>query len=417
MAALVGAAGLYGCTLLFPVSGLSNGGPAQPVTVAPTGMVGAPTGDAQQAHAFWAAAAQEWVVVYVDDSDPMSLQSIVSSDFKVWNAGASQAIHGPIIDGRDFSVAYRALGGGQGGPPTDVVHVSVSERAGNASRLHEHDRAHFDGMAGNIVIDGTVSFKGTSSPQPELDPDAPSTAITRAGLIVDMTSWNDDSGGGAGDPFAFVSTSPDPGSGAWPLGFDPGTDLQPMVTASVNSRIALPLDSGDVLAFWDKGDQALPTNVYWARYQAGTWSPFDAVFDDTEHAAEEHDDWSVVRRLDSDVHAVRRTKAGVFEHLQFNGTVWNSGAPIPAIDAVPGGGVVLTSDGSSVSLFVLSSENGNPIQSSTWKGSWSDWKIRVEPGAARSYLTAAQTPPDKVALFWTEATGSGNVIEGALLTP
>jgi hypothetical protein len=418
-AALAGAACLFGCTVIFPLDGLTGGGtvaPTQPVLVVSAGMVTAPTGNAQQVHAFWAANAKAWVLVYLADSDPMALHTASSPDFATWTTSTiTQPVHGSIADGRDFSLAAKNIAG------TDVVHLVVSEKNG-AQRQHEHARGHVDPKSADLGIDGYVQFTFTTLAQPALDPDGPSTAVTVDDHVVELSSWYDDGDGGAGDSFGWVSTDPDPGSGAWPMGFDQGTELQ-MVHLFVNSRAAVALGSGDVLALWDKGDQEpTPTNVFFSRFQGGMWTPFDAVFDDSEGADMDHDDWGVARRQDDDVHAVRRTRSGEFEHRRYNGMAWTTGEPIPNIKdsgkdvgAIDGGGLVVTTDGTTVTLFAIAASGGNPIEATTWKGSWGDWRVVVGPGGNRSYLSAAQGPSGRTGLLWTEGTPNGTFIEAALV--
>ena len=428
-AALALAAGLYGCTFLFPLGDLTGSTPvAQPVIVAPAGRVNAPTGNAQQAHAFWASAANEWVLMYLDDSDPTTLQTVASADFGTWNTlPSTQPFAGPIVDGRDFSIGTASIRG------ADVVHLAISEEA-NGTRQHEHARAHFDPSAGVVVDSPVVMFQGTGLTRPGLDPDGPATALTIDDHVVDMSSWIDDGasdGGGAGDPFAWVSNAQDTGNGNWQADFGLGTELQ-MVTLFVNSHAVVPLDNGDVLAFWDSADQQpLPTNVFWSMYQAGSWllpGPDQSVFNPQEAAAEDQDDWAVVDRSGGEVHAVRYTHAKVFEHQQFDGSGWVAREPIPgildekrnAVGAVsPQGGLVMTSDGTYVHLFAISGARGNPIVSTTLRGGWTEWRPVVAAGATRRYLTAAQSSASssEVALFWTEDTGNGSFIEGALVTP
>src|SRR5579862_1124964 len=105
-AALALAAGLYGCTFLLPLGDLTGSTPvAQPVVVVPdAGMVPAPTGNAQQVHAFWAGAAKQWVLVYLDQSDLTKLQVTASPDFVTWNQLMPAPFSGPIADGRDFGL-------------------------------------------------------------------------------------------------------------------------------------------------------------------------------------------------------------------------------------------------------------------------------------------------------------------------
>jgi hypothetical protein len=421
MAALVGAAGLYGCTLLFPVTGLSDGAPAQPVVVAMTGTVTAPTGAAQQVHAFWASGAGEWVVAYFDDTDPMSLKSVTSKDFSTWTAGTPQPItctssscaQLSVADGRDFSLDYKAIAG------VDVVHAIISGQAGSL-RQHNHLRAHVDPMAG-LVVDGTVEFNGTTLDQGGLDPDGPATAITEDNHVIEMSSWYDDGDGGGGDSFAWVSTSPDPGNAAWPMDLGTAAKLE-VVSQFVNSRAVVPRGGSNVVALWDTADQVpLPSNVHSAVYDGTGWSMPVSVFPDDEGASEDHNDWAAALPEGGAVHAVRRTHAGGFEHRQFEDPTWSVGAAIPeTIDGNPlttvsDGGVVLTAVGKGLCLFVISNDDGNPIDMSTWDGAaWSDWRVVVATGESRHFLTAAQSPPSgTVALFWTESSGGANVIEAA----
>jgi hypothetical protein len=120
--------------------------------------------------------------------------------------------------------------------------------------------------------------------------------------------------------------------------------------------------------------------------------------------------------LNTSVHAVRHTAAGAWEHRVWSGAAFADGSTMPTLDMPAGAGAVVLCDASSVRVFAIAPDAGNPVDATQWDGtSWSAWKEVVAPGAPRSYLSGSITPGGQVALVWTEASDGGSLIAGALV--
>jgi hypothetical protein len=389
--------------------GASAGAPVSIVTV---GAVTAPSGAAQQGHLAWTAGTQQWWLFYADATQPAVLQSMSSADFVTWSSGTTLTLPGPPSDGRNFA-AWAGTAAGQ-----DVVHIGVSVVVSDTDRRHLHVRAR--PTASGLVFDPIVVLGTPYLNLPGLDPDGPATALASDGTLVDTSAWFEGPDGGpTGNEYEWSSTEPDPG-GAWTAAFGAADQIE-QVAGYVNARDVVPLPGGSLMALWESGDvDPDPTNVSSSVGSPTQWSPSALVF---EASTQDPNDWSACN-IGTTLHAVRHTSAGAWEHrvwsgaLADGGAVFVDGGTIGALATPAGAGVVVLCDATTVHVFAIAPDSGNPIQTTQWNGtSWSAWANAVVAGAQRAWLTGTITPSGRIALAWTETTGSSVAIEGALVAP
>lgn len=380
-------------------------GPAAPVTIADVGAVAAPSGHAQQGPLVWLSGAQAWWLFYESAASPTTLATLASSDFQTWSPVGTITLPGPPTDGRNIA----ALAGAAGGE--DVLHVAVGVVVAPNDRRHLHVRAH--PLTGMLQFDAYDELGTTSFASSNLDPDGPATALGSDGTVLDTSGWYQvpDSGATANE-FAWLTTSPDPG-GAWIPTWGAVASVE-TVPQYVNARAAVALPGGSFMALWEAGDaEPDPTNVHFALLSSGQWSAAGNVF---AASPQDPNDWGACL-LNTSVHAVRHTSSGAWEHRVWSGAAFADGGTMPKLDMPVGAGAVVLCDASSVRVFAIAPDAGNPVDETQWDGtSWSAWKEVVAPGATRSYLSGAITPDGQAALVWTEGSDGGSVIAGALVS-
>ena len=384
------------------------GGGLEPSLLAHTGGTYA-TGDAQQVHLVYATHARLWWLFVADAATPNAIGTRSSDDFVTWTAGPALTLPaGHDGDGRNFSVAYADRNG------RDVVHLSISLRPDKADFRHYHARAAIDGA--QLAFEGPDLLDEVPANDDTLVPDGPSTAVASSGIVVDTSglSMKDDGGTGYGNEYAWRSTASDNGAPTWKAAWN-ARDIVEVVPLVSNARALVPFASDSVLAMWEKADvEPNPTDVRFSRIVGTTWSASGNVFGRSDPL--DKNDWSVWRVTDTEVHAVRRSLAGAFDHRIFDGTKWQGGAQIARDPGVAGTGLVLVGRAGGVTLVQIGSDAANSLRTSTFaNGAWSAWTTLLGTPAARTSLTRASTT-GPAALVWTETKpGAGQDIAGLLL--
>jgi hypothetical protein len=412
------------CSLFTNLDGLGSGDSSVPIdaagdqasdapttadggtTIVSVGVVPDETGNVQQTHVVWAAQSQRWVLFYIRDTLPTQVLTMFSPDFASWTPGQTLSLPHTIASvGRELSVAYRAIGG------HDVVHVAMSHEIASNERRHTHARGVVQGDTISFTTPEEVSLAGNNITG--VDPDAPATIVTTNGTVYDATGFV--AYGDAGSYYnanLFVAKNPDDGtsatftSGGWTK-----IDLE-LTKRHVNSRAFVEVQ-GIIAAFWDSADvKPSPTDVHGA-VDFGTWSAPSSLFADAGGGGMNENEWSVTA-VNTQAHAVRMTTAGVFQHL-LGSPALGPGGTVPAIAASPTGGVLLLSNGSAPTLYVLATDNS--IQATTYQASaWSSWTVVVPATTAgRAYLSGYSDNASHRALVWTQVGPGGYEIDGVAL--
>jgi hypothetical protein len=413
--ALVGVSTCAGCALLIDLSSLgshsdagasdaSSDAPldgANPVSVIVTvGNVPQETGTAQQQHLVYASHSARWWLFYLDESAPTTLDAIVSSDFSVWTPVAGRALSLTMDnEGRNFSVAYGDLGGG------DVIHGINSHFVAGTTEDVRHARMTID-QATPTYIPGD-DFATASPFDSNADPDGCVTAIGTDGFIYDSTGWRlptnhadffrsttADTGGSSTTTIAHAFYAMTPGS-------------------YVHNRAIVPTVSANMLGFWPTMETTKDTgNVYFVNTSAP--ATIATVFPGgMGTATQSANDWNVCAVKPNDIHAVRRKLDGgkndTFDHVAMsNGTTWASAAAIANDPGKYDSGVVMVSNGTTILLVTIASDAANSVRATKWDGvSWSSWQTLLGTTATRTNLsgTGCGTSAEG-AVVWTEAVAS-----------
>jgi hypothetical protein len=400
-----------------------------PTTLAASANVPTQTGHAQQRHIVFASASARFFVFYLDDASQTSLKVRSSADFETWRDEAPLALlDGHGNEGRNFSVATRAIGG------IDVFHVILALHPVTVDKdVHRtyHARARvvsggaFAWAGTSLLTDINVQLDRWGPAIKQCDPDGPDVTITKNGVVSDITGWQawPDS---QCDANVFVSPNVDTGGSVWipDFPFHPTFYMQNEHTSNVHSLTSLP--SGDIVAmFGNGGTEEAPTNVAWSRSRAGgiddagadadaeatTWPRGRDVFGDA--GTQSRNDWSQCVLEDGILHAVRRIPGDTdaIEHRRHDGTQWSAGGVIPAASGGRGRGIVLVSRGTTMKMLKLADDGR--VQSLAWDGSaWeTDWQTAVPADQTRQWLSGSGCGGEPV-VIWTEGPPGSERIVG-----
>jgi len=375
--------------------------------IALAGSVSSATGKAQQTHVFYAPASQTWWLFFLDGGDPNVMKTRFSKTFDSWSDGPKLTLPIPHDgDGRNFSVVSKTIGG------ADVLHLALGLRVSASERRHYHVRAT---LSPALAFGPPVLVRTLVHDEPKLDPEGTVSALAQDNALYDMSPWTPDNldagidvSGGLGNANAWRSTDD---------GMSFALEHIERVSEYVNANAFVPLSSGEALAFWEAGDKEPDaSNVRFSR-RTSTWSGPSSVFD--PDATQSDNDWNVVRVRDNDVHAVRRTSAGAYEHRRYDGNAWSPGNAIPASSAKFGSGIFLATDSKDVMLYAIAADAASTVVTTRWNGTaWSMWSAFVvgvtDVPAARNFLSGWSDGAGKVALIWTQTSGGAFEIDGVV---
>lgn len=317
--------------------------------------------------------------------------------------------------GRNIAVGYANIAS------TDVVHIR-SYNGGN--NVYDHIRATITGAttitwgawvagaAGGSTVQGTH----ISGPVLGIYSNAGSYYI-HATQEKNARAW------------ANTSTTADTGS-AWTSGWATEVDWDQTATlgdSSIQNNIfgIADLGAGTALAV-SQLPAAFPntTGVDWAKSNSsGVWSAGSqaAIFTDT--STQDQNDWGVVGRTTSDVHAIRRTAATTFEHQRFNGTSWSTGDTIPSASLaghLAGSGVFMATDGTFVWAFIIDTDANNSVKFTKWTSGtgWSAWVTLPTNANVKHFISGYQlVASTQINVIWTENTSTPWQVDvGSFLT-
>jgi hypothetical protein len=384
---------------------LGDGGDPS-IVIAQVGGIATATGNVQQQHLVWAQVSKQYVLFYITDADTTHLRTRITSDFTQWKDGPALALpytHGN--DGRELSVAYANLAN------VDVVHVAMSHEISNGNRRHTHTRA--------VVAPGTITFgtpedvtQTSVAPTTAVDPDAPATIVTTAGVVMDATGWAAiaDAGGSAFNSNVFVANGVDVGTSFASNGWTQ-MDLE-VDKRHVNSRELFEAN-GTVRLFWDSADtKPNPTDVRMSTFKNNVWSAPISVFGEAIDAGESEDDWCATQlggALPFD--AIRQTASLGLEHASGSST-FSPSFGLPPIQRAPGSGLAcVVTGGKTVATIAL---DGTVAVTHAANGAFDPWSTIVPTQRARAYLTLTPGGNNQVAILWTQVGAAGYEIAGVL---
>ncbi len=379
----------------------TEAGPPPPATVvlASAGSVAAPTGNAQQTHLVYAVHSQRWWLFTIDSTDVNALRTYSSADFTTWVAGASLVLPLPHPnDGRGFSVAYADVGG------TDVVHIAFSGRNSATDRRHLHARATIS--AGAIAF-GTPQEIVAIADTAAVDPDGCATVIAADGHVMDFTGWAPYGGSSTqtGNHCGYLASNIDTGA-TWTTGFGARTDIA-IANKTINARVALPTTGSQLVTLWETADvEPAPANVGWAQWNGSAWSIAGNVFAVGQSLG--YNDWAVTRLSSGEIHAVRRTSLGAYEHRKLVTSTWTDGQPIAAQPGAANGGLVLLSLGTHMLLATIGADAATSVNVTTWDGAtWGAWSAIESTALVRTFPSGHASAAGGAALVWTEQVAGG----------
>ncbi len=398
-----------------------------PTTILSSVGIATETGNAQQQHLVFATNSQRWWFFYID-ADPMSLHASWSVDFATWTDATALTLpmgHGG--EGRNFSIAYKNFGG------RDVIHAATSLHD-DPKRIVWDTRATISGakitwetssevhdLDDLDEVDGGLAPAGSQGGD-SCDPDGPSVTIAPGGTVTVATSWVAVPGCCYCDSNFATSLSPDNGT-TWDAGFQLPL-FHITVPGTTSARQVVALSSGNLLGGWETADNIPPSDVTWGATSAGAWVPEDQ--DDPNYwvfpqpnvmQVQEKNDWSFCRISDNAIHAVHRkyalladaapTQSRVFEDYVFDGSSWTFDSTLADDVGIPGSGVVLVTNGTSLLAAAIAQDGSDSIRYATWtSGTWSAWSSLVGPdggAATRAYLSGSGCDdPGHPAIVWTE---------------
>lgn len=376
--------------------------PPSTVVLALGGAVVAPTGNAQQTHLVYAVHSARWWLFTIDD-DTTSLRTYSSADFVTWTANTPLVLlHTHANEGANFSVAYADIGG------ADVVHIGFSHRKADDDLRHLHTRAVISGVA--IAYGAQDEIEKVGDPL-LLGADGCSTVITQDGHVMDLTGWAPYGGlpNSTGNACSYSGLNVELGTG-WTPGFGTRKDIV-AETRIINARIGLDMGGAEVVSLWEGAEvEPNPTSVQWARWNGTTWSTAGAVF--AAAAPTAANDWSATRLSSGEVHAVRRTIAGAYQHRKLVGTTWSNGQTIPAMPGIANAGVVLLSLGPRMLLATIGADVNASVNVTTWNGTaWAAWSTVEGSLATRGALAGHASAAGGGSLIWSEqAVGATKVM-------
>jgi hypothetical protein len=383
--------------------------------------VDAATGHGSQTHLVYAERSHEWWLFHDPGQDTMSLATARSADFATWTTGGSRFLpSGHSGDGRDLSLAYRALG------DQDVVHITQAYTPPAGAWGRYHLRATLG--AGKISFDDPeiVDQGGFTVP------DGTATTILPNGLVVDGTGREVTPPElpiycASGDLIVYTSDVMDDG----------GTDFSHVTFSEkvlwcLNRTVCMArqlLALGDRAVYLGANGEP-PSNVLAdVRTSQGTWLPLEPYGQDAgavqppevfvDDIQMDRNDWTAAVFADA-VHAVRRINKD-FEHrimsIGPSGAVWSSGGGVPPQPTPSGSGLVLAPYGDSLVLLALSSD-GHLVYTvyDPTSSTWAPWTPLCTVPAGASYLSGfAPESGAKPAVIWRQPAGADYGIAGALL--
>jgi hypothetical protein len=415
-----------------------------PVSIVSTG-VSTESGNAQQQHLVFATNSQRWWFFYID-ADPTKLKARWSIDFVTWTDDAALTLpigHGG--EGRDFSVAYKNIGG------HDVIHAATALHDAPVRQVWDtratitgptitweapslvHDYDDLDNIDGGLTEAGSQADYGC-------DPDGVGVAIGASGRVYIATSWVTVPGCCYCDSNFGTSLNVDDGT-TWDAGFQSPL-FHITVPGTTSARQVLALSTGEMIGGWEVADNDPPSDVAWGGTAGGAWNPNDSddmsfwVFPQPQYASypqvQEKNDWSFCRIDDNDIHAVHRKYVllgdgsvtpvnSVFEHYRFDGAGWTFQSALADDPGIPASGVTLVTNGTSLLVAAIAQDDYNSIRYATWNGtSWSAWSslVGADAGAAtRAFVSGTNcADPEHPAILWTEGAGAPYQVIGVPVT-
>ena len=388
------------------IDGSADGGTfPQSSVIVTVGNVPQETGTAQQHHLVYTEHGGRWWLFYLDESAPTTLDAITSTDFITWTPADGRALSLTMAsEGRNFSVTYGDLGGG------DVIHGINSHFVAGTTEDVRHTRTTID-QATPTYIPGD-DFATASPFDANANPDGCVTAIGTDGFVYDSTGWRVPSD----HADFFQSTTADTG----------GTSTISMAHAFyassagsyVHNRALVATVNANMLGLWPTMETPTDTgNVYFVNTSAP--STIATVFPGgTGTATQSTNDWSVCAVKPNDIHAVRRKLDGgtndTFDHVAMsNGTMWGSAASIANDPGKYDSGIVMISNGTTMLLVAIANDAANSLRFAKWDGAmWSAWQTLLGTSATRTNLSGTGCSSSHGAVIWTEmvATGAYRVV-------
>lgn len=384
------------------------------------GTIAGTTGLGSERQVVWAPVSQLWWAFQFTGT--VTLSSWHSPDGVTWTAGATRTVVGHGSEGRDLMVRCKAISGIDTvwfqyvGTPTVVYSTRVLRATINATTITYHTT--------DTVVSQTNILGALTAP-----------AYSGGGLDV-ATNNKVHALNGALDPSQDIlwvgTTTADPASAeqatppTWPVAAP--TVVDNSQAAEVKSGHLFAMPGGDLFYVGDDGSAhstctgvtsyKLPSGGSWATVGSatGTVSAFDK------------NDWSAIKRTDTDIHLVYRSSTGALVHRRYNGTSWSAGQTIPTQASLAGGGTPLCTDGTSVWLGVIDTDGNNTVRyiqwtsgdytghADAWDGAWS---VLEGSSATRTFLGMAQDTDGAQHLlaYWTEGSSMVAAVVTAAFPP
>ena len=411
------------------------------------GTFGDASGQSGQSHLFFAENARVWWLLTLSSTGDAAggtnhlVRAYVSSGADLATATWTAAANSPgAATAQSPNCSSCSLSGGQSlgvaylnNAPTDAVHAEIAMAFAGQNGITAHIRATVTATA---ISWSTWNYK---------DEDAGTWSLPRGVALGVSTGKFIHSGGSTlqqeVNANARVSTQADTGA-TWTTGFSTVSVIHNGMSTRSNAMTFAALATNRMLAVYDNGGGQAPcylcpgpvpepnlTNLAYRRSNLnGSWPALPAsgealpdgqVF--ATNATINQNDWVVVARNTTTIHAFRRNAAGTgIDAAVYNAAAntWSAFSAPPLFGAgqshKAGSGVFGVAANAGIRLFVISNDTANSILSSTYDGAaWSPWS--AVPGTAtgqhvRNFISGARvTGSDQIGLIWTEGTTQYNV--------
>jgi hypothetical protein len=370
------------------------------------GTIAGATGLGSARQVVWAPISQLWWAFQFTGTT--TLASWYSSDGSSWTAGATKtlaAVHSS--EGRDLQVYCKSISN------IDTVWFTYVETPA----------VIYSQYALRATISGTTLTYHTTD-----------TKISQTNISAALAVPRFSSGGltvGTDNKVHVVNGALDPNQDITWIGTtnaDPGTAEQSTLPTwgtqtvvdnsqsnTVKSGVTFPMPNADLFHIGDDGTSDSTTTglVSYKLPSGGSWSTVGSATGTI--GAIDKNDWGATLRTTSDIHLVYRNSSGTLIHRRYDGASWSAGQTIPTQSNLAGGGVALTSDGTSVWLAVIDTNGANTVRYIQWTSgdytghgdAWDlAWTVLEGSSATRTQLGLADDidASGNLIAYWTEGT-------------
>jgi hypothetical protein len=346
-----------------------------------------------------------WWYFYIDGSTPSSLRASSSADFKGWSTAAPLGMPSASTSrGTSFSVDVYSPSGG-----TDIAEIAIGLEGttSNPTQLY-HFRAQLQGSTTATFDTPYASILSDTTGAMTYNDHVSIAASDNGYLAIASGLWP--SGGDVWT--ALLTTSSETDQQGWVPTWGKADNLS---SSNTLSRQVVSLGGGNFMTLADDVGTGTPQTL---DYAVGTgsntpWTPSSIPFASVD---QDTNGWSAAAS-GSNVHVVRHTSAG-YDYAVYSGGSWSVTANTPDTTTSPvaDSGVLTAVDGATVVAVVIDQGTGHIWAASSDKGwAWKDEMIGGNPASLQGLSGYSVAVNHKVAITWTDTSGSSPTLMGALI--